>query len=147
MPAQGPRVKIQTFESGDGAEWRTWRDHIRMVIEEQGLLNLPDQDRAKRHVQMHIYNKAAALVRDVQPISAADAAAAGDDEETLDEYLDRLQVRFLPVSAQLASQHAFEQCKQKTDETIGGFHARLIAEFCLAYPNTANPHGDEHLIR
>ena len=73
-----------------------------MVIEEQGLLNLPDQDRAKRHVQMHIYNKAAALVRDVQPISAADAAAAGDDEETLDEYLDRLQVRFLPVSAQLA---------------------------------------------
>ena len=141
------RVKIQSFESGDGAEWRTWRDHIRLVIQEQGLLNLPDHDRAKRHVQMHIYNKAAALVRDVQPLSAADAAAAGEPEETLDEYLDRLQVRFLPVSAQLASRHAFEQCKQKTDETIGAFHARLISEFVLAYPHTQQPHTDEHLIR
>ena len=144
------RIKIQTFETAeDGADWRTWRDHIQMAILETNLFPGPEgnHDRAKRNIKLHIYGKAARLTRDIHPKTAAEAALAGDDEETYTAFLDRLQARFLPMAAQLASQQTFEMSKQKDNESVGEFHSRLISDFLLAYPNVQDVNHDPHLIR
>ena len=149
VAAVGTRVRIQTYESGDGAEWRTWRNHITWAIHEANLFPGPEgnHDRAKRNIKLYIYGKAARLTADIEFETAAEADANDRDEETYVEFLDRLQARFLPMAAQLSSQHAVELCKQKNDETVGDFHARLITEFNLAYPNEADPHTSPYLIR
>ena len=143
------RIKIEKFETADGADWRTWRDHIQMAILETNLFPGPEgnHDRAKRNIKLHIYGKAARLTRDIHPKTAAEAELAEEEEETYNDFLDRLQARFLPMAAQLASQQAFEMSKQKDNESVGEFHSRLISEFLLAYPNARDVNHDPHLIR
>ena len=143
---QAGRAKIQVLSSADPKDWRTWRNHIAMVIEENGYTEV-NHDRAKRIIKIHIYGEAEELTRDITYITADEADAAGDDEETYEEFLEILQRKFLPQSAQFLARQVFESSRQKVDETLGRFHARLLSEFNLAYPATADPNTDPHLIR
>lgn len=140
------RTKPQTLTSEEGTDWRVWRDHFTLVIEENGYAAV-NHDRAKRQIKIHIYGKAAFLTRDIDYITAAEATNNGVPEETYEDFFDRLETRFLPRSAQLAARTAFESSKQKSDEAIGKWHARLITEYSLAYPDVDNPNLDTHLIR
>ena len=142
----GGKTKIQYLSKVDAQSWRGWRNHVSLVIQENGYA-LVNHDRAKRQVKIHITEKAEELTRDIQYVTAAEAADAGDPEETYEDFLDRLQLRFLPRSAQFAARTQFELSKQRPDESIGHFHARLVSEFYLAYPDTPNPEVDPHLMR
>ena len=143
---QAGRAKAQLLESADPKHWRTWRNHIGLVIEENDYAAV-NHDRAKRMIKINLYGEAEELTRDIEYITADEAAAAGDDEETWNEFLDRLQDKFLPRSAQMLARTVFEASKQRTDETLGRFHARLLSEFNLAYPNADDPNLDQHVIR
>ena len=147
--AAGPRpreAKVQVLTSTDAKDWRTWKNHITLAIQENDWAN-PNHDRAKRMVKIHLYGEAEEFTRHINYIPAAVAAANGEDEETYEEFLDRLQSKFLPESAQLQARQLFENSKQRSDEPIGKFHARLMTEFMLAYPHTPVPDADPHIIR
>ena len=88
----GGKPKLEKLMKRDADSWRAWRTHATLVIQE----NEWDNDRAKRMLKMSLFDAAERITRDIMPIPAAERIAVGEDEETYTEFLNKLQLRFLP---------------------------------------------------
>ena len=143
VPRAGGKPKLEKLMKRDADSWRAWRTHATLVIQE----NEWDNDRAKRMLKMSLFDAAERITRDIMPIPAAERIAVGEDEETYAEFLNKLQLRFLPMSGQFKAKTDFENARQRSDQTIGEYHSELISKFVEAYPETDDPYTDPHLLR
>lgn len=126
------RHKPIRYESGDPGEWKTWRTHFTTAV---GINGWQDA-RAKQEAKAYMYGEAARAVADI---------AIGDNQ-TLAEFLDAYEERFVPAAAGQLARAEFSTSRQGLSETPQAFHTRLRELFIRAYPNRANINGDEQLI-
>ena len=139
----GGKPKLEKLTKKDADSWRAWRTHATLVIQE----NEWEHDRAKRMLKMSLFDAAERITRDIMPIPAAERIAEGEEEETYADFLNKLQLRFLPMSGQFKAKTDFENARQRSDQTIGEYHSDLISKFVEAYPETEDPYTDQHLLR
>ena len=140
------KPKLEKLVKKDADSWRAWRTHAVLVIQENEWVR-DNHDRAKRMIKMNLFDSAERITRDIMPIPAAEMVAIGEAEETYTDFLNKLQLRFLPMAGQFKAKTDFENAKQRPDQTIGEFHADLISQFTEAYPGAPDPYTDPHLLR
>ena len=140
------KPKLEKLTKKDADSWRAWKTHVILVTQENEWDQV-SHDRPKRMIKMNLFDAAERITRDIMPIPAAERAALGEDEETYMDFLNKLQLRFLPVSGQFKAQTDFENAKQRSDQTIGEYHADLISKFTEAFPDAPDPYTDPHLLR
>ena len=140
------KPRLEKLTKKDADSWRAWKTHVILVIQENEWDQL-NHDRPKRMIKMNLFDAAERITRDIMPIPAAERDAVGEDEETYMDFLNKLQLRFLPMSGQFKAKTDFENAKQRSDQTIGEYHADLISKFTEAFPNAPDPYTDPHLLR
>ena len=115
--------KLDTFSSGDGVEWMTWRSNFEITAR----INEWTHRRQRREIAAAMVGAAKQFVADI-PIGDADPV------ENSALLLDQYQLRFLPAAATDAARIAVREARQTEDETILAWHARLRSLFQRAHP-------------
>ena len=124
--------RLSSFSSGDGAEWRVWRDNFVImarlqdwtVANQRDLLRVHMEGDAKRHTQ-HI-------VTDNRPIA-----------DILGDY-DRA---FLPAASSKLARSQFKTAAQLPQESMQQWGSRLRELFVRAYPEHAANAGTQVQLR
>ena len=116
--------KLDTLSSVDPADWLTWRQHAETVIE----INEWPRARAKQELRAALTGKAGEYLRRVTVPAA----------QTAEQLLDAYENRLLPAAAGDSARIAFSAARQREDEPVIEWHARLRSLFERAYPNKTN---------
>ena len=121
---QGPRLKISTFESGDGVDWMNWRSNFEIVARANGW-NAAVQ---RRMAASSMRGIAKLLTKGIplDDMGAQVAPAAG--------LLDAYQARFVTEGASDLARAEFRQAQQREDESVLEWHGRMRHLFGQAYP-------------
>lgn len=138
----GMRIRTrrpETFSSGDGPEWLVWRENYITMVGLNGWGDAAHLDRSKNEALASIAGHAKRLVAGIQSAGA---------NETLNQFLDRLQARYLPAAGARLAKTEFEGVSQLPGEQIISWHGRLRVLFVRAFPDQqANADNAEQLIR
>ena len=142
-----PRTRRpESFESGEGTEWLTWRRNFELLVPLNQWDGGGDHDerlrrrtRAKREARTSIKGRADQMVADIQPL---------EDNETIAAFLDRLQRRYLPTAESNYAKVAFELAAQLPTESLLDWCGRVRQLFSRAQPNDAGgANNNNTLIR
>lgn len=132
-------VKPELFSSGDGPTWLTWRRNYTHIVALNGWGDAAHLERAKRVARVSITGKADQVVADIQP---------GDAGQTLEQFLDLLEARFVPAAQAQFAKVAFDNCVQNPAESLLEYHSRTRALYIRANPGEAhNVENSQPLIR
>jgi hypothetical protein len=114
-------VKVRPFESGQAADWITWRKYF------EGMSAMWEWEdaRARRELLTAMDGEAARMTQDVE------FRAAG---QTVDDLLTELEGRFITEAGAKLAQQEFRKARQMPDETVLQFHSRVRTLFTRAYP-------------
>jgi hypothetical protein len=114
-------VKVRPFESGQAADWITWRKYF------EGMAAMWEWEdaRARRELLTAMDGEAARMTQDIE------FRAAG---QTADDLLTELEGRFITEAGAKLAQQEFRKARQMPDETVLQFHSRVRTLFTRAYP-------------
>ena len=115
-----PGRKLDTLASVDPADWLTWRAHAVTVID----INNWENARAKQEIKAALTGKAGEYLRSI-------VVPPGAPTRLLDAY----EARLLPAAAGDAARIALTTARQREDEPVIEWHARLRTLYERAYPN------------
>ena len=124
LAAARPGRKVEPLTSADPQDWIAWRDSFEITV---GINNWGHQ-RARRELAAAMQGEAKRAVIDID--IQADAHAA--DVVLL---LNIYEARFVTAAAGDLARAEFREAKQKEEETILQWHARLRQLYIRAYPN------------
>lgn len=124
----GGRRKLNSFSSGEGVDWMTWRNHYDQVA----AINDWGNARQLREIQASMDGKAAKQVAGMVP-DMPDAAGNGGTPPQ--EFLDRYQEKFLPPAASRMARSSFLYACQESSEGILDWHSRVKSLYRRANPN------------
>ena len=128
----GGSQKLYPFTTGDGTDWITWRDHVLVTTR----VNRWNDETAQFRVRACINGAAARMVADIEP---------NLDGRSLKQYLDVLELRFLPPAACDMARVQVKITRQKEGEPLLVWHSRVRDLYMRAHP-TANWDLDKTLI-
>ena len=137
-------IRIRTkrpeiFSSGEGAEWLVWRANFLVIVSLNGWDDAQHLLRAKNEALSSITGIARQRIAHIAP---------GGDNETLANFLNRIQLVYLPAAASQTAKSEYDRCTQLPTETIEDYASRLRTIFMRAYPaQAADFDGHEPLIR
>ena len=124
MAACRPGVKVEPLSSTKSTDWIAWRDNFVIAAD----INHWGHQRARREIARAMQGAAKMAVRDI-PIG--DVAVADNFHQLLQAY----EARFMPAAASDLARSEFKEARQKEQETILEWHARLRELYTRAYPN------------
>ena len=131
---QGMRnMRIRTrrpepFTSGEGHEWILWRENYIAICELNGWNDAAHLERSKNECLVSITGEAKRRIQGIQPAGA---------NETLPQFLDRIQLRYLPPAASQFAKSEYDACAQLPNEEIITYHSRLRVLFVRGHPALA----------
>jgi hypothetical protein len=114
-------VKVRAFETGQAADWITWRKYFRGMV----AMWEWEEPRAKRELITAMDGEAARMTQDIE------FQAAG---QTLDDLMAEFEGRFITQAGAKLAQQEFRKARQMPDETVLQFHSRVRMLFTRAYP-------------
>jgi len=112
--------KLTILTSTDASDWRTWRANFTVVAQINGW----DEIRQRREIAAAMEGDAKKSTMDI------DHEVAGTGKDLLDAY----EARFVTQASSDLSRVTFMNAKQRPDETILAWHARVRDAFHRAYP-------------
>ena len=116
------------FTTGEGHEWILWRENYEAIVILNQWNNDQHLERSKNECLVSITGEAK---RRIQGIASAGAG------ETLAQFLDRIQLRYLPPAASQFAKSEYDACVQLPDEEIITYHSRLRVVYVRAHPALA----------
>ena len=128
---RGMRIRTRRpdpFTSGEGHEWILWRENYQAIVLLNGWDDDAHLDRSKNECLVSITGEAKRRIQGIQP------AGAG---ETLAQFLDRIQLRYLPPAASQFAKSEYDACVQLPGEEIITYHSRLRVLYVRAHPALA----------
>lgn len=135
-----PRTRRpEPFSSGDGAEWLIWRQNFEVCLELNEWNTQETRARAKNEALASITGEAKRQITELR---------SNGDNETVAEFLNRIQARYLPEAATQFAKAEYDGCSQLPGEKLINWHGRLRVLFVRAFPaQAANAEQNEQLIR
>ena len=122
LPPKPTAMGIQSFSHLPGEDFVAWRAHF---VEMVGL-NRWNTSEAKSFAFGQMKGKAVEAVLDI---------STKVENESLDEFLNRYQKRFLPAARSRILRAHFSHIRQLPDESVQALHSRMRVWYHLAYPD------------
>ena len=118
----------EPFTSGEGHEWILWRENYIAICDLNGWNDAAHLERSKNECLVSITGEAKRRIQGIQP---------GGANETLAQFLDRIQLRYLPPAASQFAKSEYDACAQLPGEEIITYHSRLRVLFVRGHPALA----------
>lgn len=129
----GGTKKVETLSSTDSSSWQTWRSNFVICV----AINQWNNARARREAAASMVGTAKEYVRDI-PIGDANVAG-GNDAAPVAGLLDLYQARFTPAAESDLARVTLKDAKQRPEEGIMAWHARVRVLYSRAFPHVAAP--------
>jgi len=131
-------TRIEPYDQPDPTTWAAWRSNFELTAQLFGWDNKRSRIEAARAMTGVANSQVRHIALNVNPAPANGVAAV---KELLDEY----EKVFVPAGASDKAKQMFHTCRQKEDETLHSFHARLRDLYVRAYPAVADPNAEQVL--
>ena len=118
--------KVPMFSSADPTDWSNWRTNFEIAVGANGWTD----KQAREECAMRMTGTAKTYTANVD-------VGLADPVQPFVQLLDRYQAFFLPPARSSAARAQVMKSKQREDEALQGWHARLRALYLRAFPNRA----------
>jgi len=117
---RGGTRRVSILTSTDAADWRIWRENFTVIADINGW----NDERKKREATAALEGEAKKCVMDIRYQNAANITTL----------LDQFEARFVTQASSDMARVNFINAKQRPDETILAWHARVREAFIRAHP-------------